>query len=79
MLVLNTKTCKLEDTNTKFDERVVTFKNGTPVIFKEGKFCFEGEEVSRMPIKSRKVMTVPCGNKIFVFNGKGEFIYAFEL
>lgn len=79
LLVLNTKTYKLEETDTKFEERVVTFKNGTPVIFKDGKFYFEGKEISKMPIKTRGVMTVPCKDKIFVFNGEGGFIYSFDI
>lgn len=79
LMVLNTNTYELEEMDTKFDGRVVTFKNGNPIIFKDGKFFFEGEEISEMPLKIRSVMTIPCGNRIFVFNGEGNFIYAFDI
>ena len=79
MFVLNPETRKFEKTGRKIDGRMVTLTDGSPVLFKEGKFFYEGKEISRMPMKTHGVKTVPCGNRIFVFNGDNNFVYAFDV
>lgn len=79
LLVLNPETCKLEKTDMKIEGRVVTFEKGKPLVFKNGAFTFEGKEISRMPMKTRGVKTVCCGEKVFIFNDDGGYVGSFEI
>lgn len=75
---LNPSTLELEKSGRTPDGRIVSFKNGIPLIFKDGYFLFEEKEISRMPMKTRCVKTVVCENRVFVFGKDNNMIHYFE-